>query len=84
MMNAPELANRGAYLVRESSLSPKIRELAMLVTAREHDCQYIWNAHAPLGRKAGLSDETVDHLRDRRELTKLVFSQTRVVRCYTG
>ena len=82
-MNAPELAKRGAhlveYLIRGSSISPKIRELAMLVTAREHDCQYIWNAHATLGRKAGLSDETVDRLRDRQELTGLAPDESAVV-----
>jgi 4-carboxymuconolactone decarboxylase len=34
------------YLREESSLPKKIQELAMLVTARELDCQHIWNAHA--------------------------------------
>ncbi len=34
------------YLRDESSLPKKIQELAMLVTARELDCQHIWNAHA--------------------------------------
>ena len=49
-------------------MEPRIRELAMLVAARENDCQYIWNAHAPAGRQAGLRNELVDALRDRKEL----------------
>ncbi len=83
MINVPEIAKRGSnlsdYLRRESTLSLKIQELAMLVTAREHDCQYIWNAHAASGRKAGLGDETVARLRDRRELTGLSADEAAVV-----
>ena len=37
------------YLRRDSSLSDKVLELSMLVTARETDCQHIWNAHASGG-----------------------------------
>ena len=43
----------------------------MLLTAREKDCQFIWNAHAPGGRKAGLKDELIDNLRDKKELPEL-------------
>ncbi len=67
------------YLRRESSLSLKIQVLAMLVTARELDCEYIWNAHAARGRREGLRDETVDHLRDRQELTDLAPDEAAVV-----
>ena len=72
MLNAPEVAQRAlglaAYLRTETSLSPRIRELAMLLAARENDCQFIWNAHAPPARREGLRDELVDALRDRKEL----------------
>ena len=72
MLNAPEVAQRALglalYLRTETSLAPRIRELAMLVAARENDCQYIWNAHAPAARGAGLRDEIVDALRDKKEL----------------
>ena len=72
MLNAPEVAQRALglalYLRTDTSLEPRIRELAMLVAARENDCQYIWNAHAPAGRQAGLRNELVDALRDRKEL----------------
>ena len=68
------------YLRTESSLPKKIQELAMLVTARELDCQYIWNAHAASARAAGVSDATVDALRDRKELPKLADDESAVVR----
>ena len=74
-INVPEIARRmnhlSDYLRGESTLSSKTQELAMLVTARELDCLYVWNAHAAAGRKAGLKDETVDNLRDKKELTGL-------------
>ena len=72
MLNAPEVAKRALglalFLRTETSLEPRIRELAMCLAARENDCQFIWNAHAPAARRAGLKDEIVDALRDKREL----------------
>ena len=60
------------YLRNDSSLSDKILELTMLVTARENDCMYVWNAHAASARVAGVPDAVVDALRDRKELPKMV------------
>ena len=75
MLNAPEVALRvgglALYLRSETSLEPRIRELGMILTARENDCQYIWNAHAPPARAAGLRDDIVDALRDKTELPEL-------------
>jgi 4-carboxymuconolactone decarboxylase len=75
MINSPEAYRRAShlseYLRRESTLAPQVQELAMLVTARELDCQYIWNAHAASGKKAGLSAELVDALRDQKPLPAL-------------
>ena len=84
MLNVPEMLLRGenlrAYLRGdESSLPESIRELAMLVTAREMDCQFIWNAHAGFGRKAGLSDDVVDSLRDKSSLNGMSPGESAVV-----
>ena len=68
------------YLRSESSLPKKLQELAMIVTARENDCQYIWNAHAASAREAGVAAATVDALRERKELPKLADDETAVVR----
>ena len=83
MINAPETAQRALglalYLRSDTSLEPRIRELGMLLAARENDCQYIWNAHAPLGRQAGLRDEIVDSLRDRKKLPNPAADEAAVV-----
>ena len=68
------------WLRSESSLPKRLQELVMLVTARELDCQYIWNAHAASARAAGVGDATVVALRDRKELPKLTDDETAVVR----
>ena len=84
MVHVPEagrLANQlSNYLRNESTLPSKIQELAMLVVARELDCQHIWNAHAGSGRRAGLSDALVDALRDRESLPDLPADEAAVVK----
>ncbi len=76
LVNSPEMAlranNLAEYLRKESAVPQKIRELAMLIAARTMDCQFVWNAHAALGRQAGLSDATVDSLRDRQPIPNSV------------
>ncbi len=84
MINVPELIKRGEHLRAylrgdESSLPLNIRELGMLVTAREMDCQFIWNAHAAMGRRSGLANDLVDNLRDKKELTGLSAEESAVV-----
>jgi len=51
----------------------------MLVAAREMDCQFIWNAHAAMGRQSGLSDDLVDNLRDKGELSGLSPAESAVI-----
>ena len=84
MINVPELTKRGEHLrayIRgdESSLPANVRELAMILTAREMDCQFIWNAHCAFGRQAGLSDELVANLRDEKDLPDLSAEESAVV-----
>ena len=67
------------YLRNLSSLPKKSQELAMLVTARELDCQHIWNAHAASARQAGVPDGLVDALRDRQELSAVASDEAAVV-----
>ena len=84
MLHVPELIKRGEHLRAylrggESSLPANIRELGMLVAAREMDCQFIWNAHAAMGRQSGLADALVDSLRDKKELTGLSAAESAVI-----
>ena len=67
------------YLRQASSLPKKVQELVMLVTARELDCQHIWNAHAASARQAGVPDGVVDALRDRQVLPELAADEAAVV-----
>ena len=75
LAHVPELSKRATalnqYLRNDSSLPLKIQEFTMLITAREMDCQHIWNAHAASAREAGMSDDIVDDLRDGNELENL-------------
>jgi 4-carboxymuconolactone decarboxylase len=80
---SPEMARRAIplfqYVRNESTLPPKVRELAMLTTARAKDCPYIWNAHVALGRQAGLSAALLDALRDRELLPPLSVEEAIVI-----
>ena len=70
LLNSPEMSRRaahlGAYIRFESSLPADVKELTILVTAREWDCQYEWTYHEPEARKAGVREEAIMAVRDRR------------------
>ena len=59
------------YLRRKSGLDPRLVELAILVTAREMDSEYVWTAHEPPALKAGLAQAIIDTVKYRRPLTTL-------------
>ena len=83
MINSPEMRRRANSLVNylrdESTLDKRIQELAMIVTARANDCQYIWNAHAAGARRQGIPDAFVDALRDGQPLPELAADEQAVV-----
>ena len=72
LLHSPVLCRRhldvGTYLRFKSRLEPASRELAIVATAREKDCPYVWAAHAPAARKAGVSDAAVGAVRDHGDL----------------
>ena len=59
------------YLRNQSGMDPQIKELAILVTVRELDSQYIWTSHEPQARQAGVSQAVLDVVKYRRPLTGL-------------
>jgi 4-carboxymuconolactone decarboxylase len=75
LMHSPVLCRRlldvGSYLRVNSQVQAVSRELAVIATAREKDCPYVWAAHAPAARKAGASDAAVAAVRDRGDLAGL-------------
>jgi 4-carboxymuconolactone decarboxylase len=59
LLRSPEVLSRARgmsdYLRFKSVLPPRLRELVILLTARQWTQQYEWNAHYPLAVKAGLN-----------------------------
>jgi len=75
LLNSPEIAGRvghlGEYVRFESDLPGAVRELAIITTAREHDCAFEWAIHEPLAREEGVSDETIAAVANRESVSGL-------------
>ena len=71
LLHSPELAVRGAqlsnYVRWQSDLTPEQREIAVLATAREFDAAVMWAGHVRLGREAGVREELIDAVAERRD-----------------
>src|SRR5215471_11843608 len=82
-INSPEMARRRnhvtSYLRYETTFPKRIQELAIITTARAMDCPYIWNAHAPAARQAGVSDALIEALREHRPLPAMRADEAAVV-----
>ncbi|WP_298370530.1 carboxymuconolactone decarboxylase family protein [uncultured Bradyrhizobium sp.] len=57
---APKLSNLSDYLRWNTSLPPRLSEMAILITARHWTAQYEWTAHYPLAMKGGLDPKIAD------------------------
>jgi 4-carboxymuconolactone decarboxylase len=66
LLRSPQLLERvakaGEYLRFDSVLDARIRELATCAVARHTSNQFEWVMHAPLARKAGVAQATIDAL----------------------
>lgn len=67
------------YLTFESGLSDQVRELAILVIARELDSRYEWAAHESLAFKAGVPEDIVELIKHRRSLDGLPETESIVI-----
>src|SRR2546423_8172864 len=56
-------------LRNEVPLAPRLRELAILVTAREFDSQFEWTAHEPVALKEGLDPGILDAVKFRKAVS---------------
>jgi 4-carboxymuconolactone decarboxylase len=67
LMYSPELCEAivevSDYLRHDSSLSAAHRELATVAVAREKECSFVWAAHAPAARNAGVAEKTISAVR---------------------
>src|SRR5688500_14029217 len=59
---ARQIAELGALIRFDSSLSDHDRELVTITAARMHDCSFEWEVHLPLARAAGVREEVIDQL----------------------
>jgi 4-carboxymuconolactone decarboxylase len=70
MLHSPKMTdsvqNLGAFLRFGSSLDKRISELATLVTARFLACRYEWVSHQQWCRQAGLTEEVIQAILERR------------------
>jgi 4-carboxymuconolactone decarboxylase len=66
-MHRPDLAEAwsalGLVLRFNSTLPPRLREFVILLVGRHWDCQFEWFSHEGEARKAGLSAQSIETLR---------------------
>lgn len=70
LLRSPELTRRlqklGEYLRYQSVVPPKIRELAILITAREWTQQFEWHHHLPLALEQGVDSGVAQSIAEGR------------------
>ena len=60
------LTSLGAQLRFDSAMPENLKELAIILVAREWDSGIEWTGHAVLAAKAGVSDESIENIRTRK------------------
>ncbi|MDO8670753.1 MAG: carboxymuconolactone decarboxylase family protein [Dehalococcoidia bacterium] len=83
LLNSPEVAGRiahlGTYLRFESTLPPIDREIAILIAARESDCEFEWAFHSRLALQTGVAQETIDVIAQRGDLDQLTETEAQLL-----
>jgi 4-carboxymuconolactone decarboxylase len=67
------------YLRFESGISPRMREIAILATAREMDSQFEWVAHEPEALKEGVEPVVIDVIKHRKSTAGLAAADALVI-----
>ena len=66
---SPEFAQRaqslGEFVRYKTCLEARQSELAILLTARQHNCQVEWSLHEKFALEAGLDPLVIDNIRDK-------------------
>lgn len=83
-LHSPRLAELwsgvGRYLRDETGLSRRVREVAILITAREHGSRFEWQQHERVARKVGVPTETIEAIKHRAPLDGLDETDALVIR----
>ncbi|MDB5924252.1 MAG: carboxymuconolactone decarboxylase family protein [Betaproteobacteria bacterium] len=74
------LTSMGAQLRFQSAIPENLKELAIIVVAREWNSDIEWTAHAALAAKAGVSPATIEALRTNKSVTGFSDQETTIVR----
>jgi 4-carboxymuconolactone decarboxylase len=67
------------YLRYEAGFSPRVREVAILTTAREMDSQFEWAAHEPEALKEGVDPRVIDVIKHRKPTAGLDESDATII-----
>jgi 4-carboxymuconolactone decarboxylase len=71
LLHSPKLADAvqslGSYVRFECAVPWKLREMAILVTAKHWTAQYEWFAHEKIAREAGLDEGIIEAIRTGRK-----------------
>jgi 4-carboxymuconolactone decarboxylase len=76
---APHLAAINRYLRFEAGIAPRLREIAILTTAREMDSQFEWVAHEPEASRAGVEPSVIDVIKYRKQTAQLDCADATVI-----
>jgi 4-carboxymuconolactone decarboxylase len=68
---AQHLTALNRYLRYEAGISARVREIAILTTARELDSQFEWVAHEPQALKEGIEPDVIDIIKHRKSTSGL-------------
>jgi 4-carboxymuconolactone decarboxylase len=70
-LHTPEIALHADRLTNcfrvHSKLDKRLIEMIILMMCRSATVKYAWSVHAPLGLQAGLAQETIDAIRERKQ-----------------
>jgi 4-carboxymuconolactone decarboxylase len=70
LIHAPDIAEPADRLVNYYRHNPKLGrrliELVILVAIRDATARYAWSVHVPTALKEGITQETIDAIRDRK------------------
>lgn len=82
-LHSPRLAElhrpEARYLRHQTGLDPRIREVAILTSAREHDSQFEWQQHERVGLREGVPPETIDVIKHRKPVDGLDETEALVI-----
>jgi 4-carboxymuconolactone decarboxylase len=76
---APHLAAINRYLRFEAGFTPRVREIAILTTAREMNSQFEWVAHEPEALRAGVEPSVIDIIKYRNSTAALDATDAAVI-----